>query len=129
MKAQDFPEIATSPSLPGEEEVFRGDILDRFAGKTVLQLFKDMTSPGVRLQATDAGDGFLVWTAFITHSLYSFAGMKRTGPRQVLLAEFQRLDFFSGVVTEQYILEFEDKLDALRFEEVIKGLRNNLRTE
>ena len=85
-----------------------------------------MTSPGVRLQATDAGNESLVWTAFITHTLYSSTWMKRTGPRQILLADFHRLDFLSGDIPGQYILEFEDETDALRFEGAIEGLRGNL---
>ena len=128
IKARDCSKSSTSLGacrVPGEEEVFRGYIRGRFGRRDVLRLFRDMTSPGVRLQATDAGDGSLSWTAFITHTLYSFAWMQRIGPRQISLAEFQRLGFISEDITGQYILKFEEEEDTLGFERAIEGLRDN----
>ncbi len=128
LKARDRSEIATSIGacqIPGEENVFSGSIWDRRFGSTILRVFKDTASPGVRLQASVARDESLVWTAFITHTLYSFTWMEQTSPLQVLLAELQRLGFLSGNITGHYRLNFEEGMDAVGFVEAMRRLRGD----
>ena len=126
LKARDRSEIATSIGacqVPGEENVFHGIILDRRVDSAILRVFKDTASPGVRLQASEVSNEFPVWTAFVTHTVYSPKWMMKTGPRRVLLAELQRLEFLSGNITGQCSLEFEEEGDALGFVEAMINLR------
>ena len=131
LKSRDCREIVTSIGacqVPGEENVFQGIIMDNPGGSEyILRVFKDTASPGVRLQVSEARDKFPLWTAFITHVLYSLTWMKQTARRQILLAELQRLDFFLGEITGQYSLMFPEEEDALGFIEAMRKLRDNPR--
>ena len=108
--------------VPGEENVFQGIILDRRVGTAILRVFKDTASPGVRLQASDVSNELPVWTAFVTHTIYSPTWMTMTGPSRILLAELERLVFLSGNFTGQYCLSFKEDGEASRFVEAIKKL-------
>ena len=126
LKARDRSIIATSIGacqVPGEENVFSGNILDRRVGIAILRVFKDTESPGVRLQASDIISEIPLWTAFVTHTLYSSTWMEQTGPRQVLLTDCQRLIFFSGETRGPYSLTFNEGGDALGFVEAMTKLR------
>ena len=126
LKARDRSEITTSIGacqVPGEENVFRGIILDRRVGSAILRVLRDTASPGVRLQVSEISNEFPVWTAFVTHTLYSSTWME-AGPSQVRLADLQRLDFYSGNITGHYSLTFQKQEDALGFVKAIEKLRD-----
>lgn len=130
LKAHDHNEITTSVGacqVPGEENVFGGVILDRRVGSAILRVFKDTASSGVRLQVSKVSNEFPVWTAFITHTLYSPTWMEAISreacPSEVRLAELQRLVFFSGSITGHHSLMFPEAEDALGFVKAIEKLR------
>ena len=128
LKGRDRGASIGACQLPGEALVFHAIIWDTRVGRAILRVFKHTASPGVRLQLSEVSNEMPVWTAFVTHTLYSSRWMETISSR-VRLAELQRLDFSSGQLTGQYLLRFEEEGDALGFVKAIENLRGTQRMD
>ncbi|MCJ1345946.1 hypothetical protein MMC31_004156 [Peltigera leucophlebia] len=99
-----------------------------------LRLYKDRDSGGIRMEASVLRGQLKrkpIWTAFITHHVYSNRWMRKIDSRTIQLAELQRYVFKSDYDAEldpdeQNNLSFLNSSDAKEFWSTVLDLGHEL---
>jgi len=109
--------------LHGEKLMFSAKI-DNDGRSHNLRLLKDRDSGSIRLAAArlDGEYDVTVWTAFITHQIYTADWMFYSGPSSVVVKDIRQFSFSSSFDTEfrsQFELKFIVPEDARDFTNVI----------
>lgn len=132
LRAEDFGEpisLAKVVHLEGEERLFDCLIFDDGYHHD-FGIYKDTGTGVVRLQASVHGGEMRnspVWTAFITHVLYSSSWKIKAG-RIIYLADLQPIVFTLGYTPgadagKGFVLDFVRQLDADQFWDTIDDLK------
>lgn len=121
--------MITDDHLEGEKNLLTSTIIDN-GYEHIFKIFKDEETGVVRFQASIASGEMHnahVWTAFITHVLYSRSWKRRAG-RQVHLADVQLIIFaesYSAALdpVNGFVLDFPTVTDATHVWDILENLR------